>query len=107
MRLTGRPRSGGLRAFPAVAHALEDFRPVFRVLDGLAHQLQKDFFLEIAAPALAAVEVDVMAAATFGERVPLARRLNRSTKRSLAHASGPRAQNSQRRTQRPTHRNRL
>src|ERR1043165_9432535 len=87
------PNSGGLGAVSRPRHALEDFAPVLGVLDGVAHQQQEGLFLEIAPPAFASVKLDVMAAATFGERMPFAHRLDRPTKRSVPHASG--SQNAQ------------
>src|SRR3954467_7646830 len=61
MRLISRPPSGRFGAVNAIAHPLEDFGPIFGVQDRLPHQQQEGLFLEVAAPALAAVEVDVMA----------------------------------------------
>src|ERR1041384_6823198 len=102
----GRNRSGGLRGVRAARHAFEDSGPVFGVLDRLAHQLEKFLFLEIAPPALAAVKFHVMSAAAVGERVPFARRLDRSTKRSsIAHTARSPSAAIQRGAEGPTPRN--
>src|SRR3954468_2647766 len=97
--------SGGLGARRAAGHTLEDFGPVFGVLDGVAHQQQEGFFVEIAPPAFTAVELDVMAAAALGERVPFARRFDRPSKRCVRHASGSRVRKTVSAGQAPNARN--
>src|SRR5947209_1526235 len=56
-------RAGVLRRLRLAAragHPLKDLRPVFGILDDIAHPQQKCFLGEIAAPALAAIKLDIM-----------------------------------------------
>src|ERR1043165_8034639 len=58
-------------------HLVEHPGPGLDVLDDIAHQRGKRFLAVMAAPFVAAIEIDVMASAALGERMPFAYRVDR------------------------------
>src|SRR5215212_9672374 len=82
-------KTGSSSCFGFVArarHALQDFRPVLGVLDHVTHAQEESLLAEITAPALAAIKLDVMAAAALGERMPFANGFDGCLKRRIAQA---------------------
>src|SRR3954465_2326223 len=78
--------SGGLGFVACARHALKDSRPVLGVLDHVAHAQEESLLGEIAAPALAAIKLDIVPAPALGQRMPFANGFDGGLERCFAHA---------------------